>query len=126
MTEPISTFHALVRNRNTYVGSVLGALEYSTNWFVFPNRSTTPLFQRRHDGCLQCLEARSDICAKMSTQGTAVALQQDLEISAGLSRFDHAERVLLSRHGQIDGVIAGDLEEHPRVWPTFVSLSSRV
>ena len=53
----------------------------------------------------------------------AVALREDLEIPSGLGRFDHTERVLLSRHGQIDGVVTGDLQKHAGVRPALVGLS---
>jgi hypothetical protein len=35
----------------------------------------------------------------------AIALHQNVEIASGLSRLDHTEGVLPSRHGQINGAI---------------------
>jgi hypothetical protein len=60
----------------------------------------------------------------MCAQRAAIALHQDVKISSGLSRLDHAEGVLPSRHWHINGVIARDLKEDPRVRTTFVSLPS--
>jgi hypothetical protein len=79
------------------------------------------------DGCLATqgcqesapkrLQTSSHIGPEMRAQRAAIALQQNLEISLGLGRLDHAKGVLPSRHGQIDRVIAGDLQEDPRVRP---------
>ena len=51
-------------------------------------------------------------CAR-SARRAAIALHQDVEIASGLSRLDHTEGVLPSRHGQINGVIARDLNADP-------------
>jgi len=72
MTEPIST--PLYLTGIPTLGPFTEPLSTARTGMLFWNRSNTPLFQRCYDGCLQCLEAGSDVCAKMSTQGTAVAL----------------------------------------------------
>ena len=64
---------------------------------------------------LECRTARAHVGAKMGAQRTAVAVDQDLEIASRLRCLDDAERVPLSRHLQIDGVVARNLEEHARV-----------
>src|SRR5438477_486413 len=54
------------------------------------------------------------------------ALAEHAEIAARLRRFDHAEAVLRSGHGQILRVVAGDLQEHAAVGPALVRLAGRV
>ena len=51
-------------------------------------------------------------CAR-SARRAAIALHQDVEIAAGVSRLDHTEGVLPSR--QINGAIARELNEDPRI-----------
>ena len=59
----------------------------------------------------QPVEAGCQVLAQMHSQSPAAAFGQDLEISAGLRRFDDAEGVLLSRHRQVGGIVAGDLQK---------------
>ena len=53
----------------------------------------------------------------MYAQRAPPALEEYLEVAARLRRLDHAEGVSLSGHGQIDRVLAGDLQEDARVGP---------
>src|ERR1700722_6749392 len=62
----------------------------------------------------------------MHPQCSASALGQNLEISAGLRGFYYAESKFLSRHGQFHGIVAGDLQEYPRVRAAFVGLPRRM
>src|SRR5579884_810041 len=59
----------------------------------------------------------------MDAQRPTPAFCQYLEVAACLGRFHYAECVLLLGNGQIDGIITGDLQKHPRIWAAFVSLS---
>jgi hypothetical protein len=68
--------------------------------------------QRCRDRRLQSLQAGSEVRAEMSAPSAALALEQDLKITSSLGRLDQTETILLSRHRQIDGVIAGDLQAH--------------
>ena len=53
-------------------------------------------------------------CAR-SARRAAIALHQDVDTASGLSGLDHTEGVLPSRHGQINGAIARELNEDPRI-----------
>src|SRR5450755_2543427 len=59
----------------------------------------------------------------MDAQSPASTFREDLEISPRLRRFDHAESVLLVGHGQIGGIVTGDLKNDSTVWPTLVGLT---
>src|ERR1700723_2469317 len=59
----------------------------------------------------------------MYAQGAAVAVSQNLEIATSLCGFHNAERVLLAGHGQVRGIVTGDLQKHAGVRPAFVSLT---
>src|ERR1700758_3848068 len=59
----------------------------------------------------------------MDTQGSAIALGQDLEIAAGLGGFYNTKRILLAGHREIGLVVAGDLEEDSGVGAAFVRLA---
>ena len=59
----------------------------------------------------------------MGAQRPPLTLHQNLEIPSCLSRLDDAECIFLVRHWQIEGVVAGDLQEHARVRATLVGLS---
>jgi hypothetical protein len=45
----------------------------------------------------------------MRAEGAAIALHQNVEITSGLSRLYHTERVFPSGHREIDSVIARNL-----------------
>ncbi len=62
----------------------------------------------------------------MDAQGAAVAVGQDLEVSAGLCGFDDAESVFLPGNLQILRIVTGDLEEHAAVRASFICLSGGV
>jgi len=66
------------------------------------------------------------ILAQVHAQGAPAAFRQHREIAAGLRRLDHAEGVLLSRHGKVGGIIAGNLKEHAAVWAALLGLSRGV
>src|SRR5205809_7970354 len=84
----------------------------------------------RSERCLECgfqrPQARRYISAEMNAHRTAIAVDENLEISPRLSRFHHPERVFLPGHGQIRAIVARHLDEDPRVRPAFVSLAGRV
>ncbi len=71
----------------------------------------------------QTLEAGCQVFAQMDPQGPASAFRQDLEVSPGLRRFHHAERVLLPGHGQVGGIVAGDLQKDSAVRSALVGLA---
>ena len=62
----------------------------------------------------------------MNAQGAPVALGENLEITARLRRFDDAEGVALAGHGQIDGIIAGELQKHAGVGAALIGLAGGV
>ena len=62
----------------------------------------------------------------MDAKRAAAALGEDLEIAAGLRRFDDAEGVFLARNRQVACVVAGDLQEHAGVRAALVGLPGRV
>ena len=62
----------------------------------------------------------------MDPQRSPPAPRQDLEVAAGLDFFDQPEAVTVPGHGQLDGVLTGDLEEYPCVGAAFVGLAGRV
>jgi len=68
----------------------------------------------------------SDVRAEVSAQGPPVTVQQNLEIPSRLRRLDDAECVFLIRHGQVESVVARDLEEHARVRSALIGLAGRV
>jgi hypothetical protein len=47
----------------------------------------------------------------MDAQGPTAALDQHLEVSAGLCRFDYSECVFLYGHGKVQSVVARDLQK---------------
>ena len=75
--------------------------------------------------CRQCHNFQHHL-AQVHAQGAAAAVREDLEISAGLRGFDHAESVLRAGHGKIVSVVAGDLQEHAGVRAAFVCLAGGV
>src|SRR5208337_338216 len=62
--------------------------------------------------CCQLRESCSYVAAEVHAQRAAIAVGQNLEVSASLCRFHHSESVLLSGDGQVLGVVARDLQEH--------------
>ena len=62
----------------------------------------------------------------MDAEGAAAAVEQDLEIATGLSGFDDAESVFLAGNGEVEGVVACDLQDHSVVTAALVSLSGRM
>lgn len=71
----------------------------------------------------QPVEAGCQVLAQVDPQRPASTFRQDLEVSPGLRRFDHAEGVLLPGHGEVGGIIAGDLQNDAAVRSTLVSLT---
>ena len=71
-------------------------------------------------------EAGGDVGAEVDAEGAAAALDQDLEVAARLRRLDDAEGVFLTGHGQVVGVVAGDLQEDARVRTALVGLTRRM
>src|SRR5260221_13242404 len=62
----------------------------------------------------------------MNAQSPPPALGEDIEIAARLRRLDGAESVFLAGHGKVLRIVAGDLQEDPRIGPALVSLSRRM
>src|SRR4030095_5037939 len=62
----------------------------------------------------------------MYPQGATLALQQHVEVASRLGRFDDAECVLLPGHGNIERIVAGELQEDTGVRSTLVCLPGRV
>src|SRR4029453_16166519 len=82
--------------------------------------------ERRNECSLQSTQMSSDVRAEVSAQGAPVTVQQNLEIPSRLRRLDDAECVFLIRHGQVESVVARDLEEHARVRSALIGLAGRV
>ena len=74
----------------------------------------------------QTLEAGCQVVAQMDPQRAASAFRQHLEISAGLRRFHDAEGVFLAGHGQVGGIVAGDLQKDSAVRSALVGLPGGV
>ena len=64
--------------------------------------------------------------AQVNAQRAAVAVEQDLEIAAGLGGFDRAESVFLVGNRQVARVVRSDLQKDAVVCAAFVGLSGRV
>src|ERR1700675_1629795 len=71
---------------------------------------------------LKCFQTGRHVGAEMDSQRAAVAVRENLEITSRLRCLYHAERVLLTRHGEICGVVAGDLQEDAGVRTALVGL----
>src|SRR5579884_1023509 len=76
------------------------------------------LFQRR--------QSRRKILTQMHAQCAAIALSQYLEVASRLSCFHDTEGELLSRNGNVDGVVASDLQKDSRIGTAFVRLPGRM
>ena len=74
----------------------------------------------------QASEAGCQTFAQMDPQRAPPTFREDLEVSPGLRRFDHAEGVCLPRDGQVGCIFAGDLEKDSAVRSTFVGLTCRM
>src|ERR1700737_2740707 len=57
------------------------------------------------------------------TQATAAALGQHAEIAARLRGLDHTEGGLLTGHGEILGIVCGNLQEYAAVGAALVGLT---
>src|SRR5580765_1812512 len=62
----------------------------------------------------------------MHPKGASSALSKYCEIAAGLCSLDNTERVFLVGDRQIDGVVAGDLQEDAGIGSAFVGLAGGV
>src|SRR5215471_19924560 len=78
--------------------------------------------QRLLDGLAEFCQIALDVFAEMNTQRAAPALGKHGKVAARLSSLHDAESVFLPGHGNVRGVIAGDLQEHTAVRATLVSL----
>src|SRR5208283_1151270 len=63
---------------------------------------------------------------EMDPQRTPPVLDHRVEVAASLRVLHDAEGIGVARNGDVLGVVAGDLQEDPRVWTALVSLSRRV
>src|SRR5690606_16362861 len=70
-------------------------------------------------------EAALDV-VQVHAQRATPAVRQHAEVAARLRRLHHAERVAPAGHGQIDGIVAGHLQEHPGVRAALVGLAGGV
>src|SRR4051812_44599890 len=75
---------------------------------------------------MEAFEAGCDVGAEVDAEGTAAAVGEDLEVAPGLRGLDYAEGVAMAGDGEVDGIVAGDLQEHARVGAAFVGLAGRV
>src|SRR5262249_2493568 len=75
---------------------------------------------------LQRRQASGNLAGNVNVQGAPAALEQDIEITARLRSFDHAETGAMPRNRQIFAVIGGDLQEYAAVRPALVSLPGRM
>src|SRR6185503_15590829 len=82
--------------------------------------------QRCTHRLLERAETGADVGAQMYPQGATLALQQYVEVASSLGRLHDAECVLLPWDGNIEGVIASELEEDTRIRSTLVCLPGRV
>src|SRR5262249_5202760 len=81
-------------------------------------------------GLLDCAaqrgETRIEIASDVGPQSAAAALGEDVVIAACLRCLDDAKGVGLSWHGQVVGVVAGDLQKDAAVRPAFIGLPCRM
>ena len=75
---------------------------------------TSDLLQRLLQRRTQLGEILAYVFAEMHAQRAAAAFGQHREIAASLRGLHDAERVFLFGHREIDGVVAGDLQETRR------------
>src|SRR5246127_4412600 len=68
-------------------------------------------------------QSSSYIRPQMNSQCAAISFRKNLKVTASLRRFYDPECVFLLRHGNIDFVIASDLEKHAGVGPTLIGLT---
>src|SRR5439155_4701812 len=85
-----------------------------------------PSSQRLVDRIREHLETGAHVVAEMHAQRAAAAVGEHLKITARLRRLDDAKGELLPGHGQIDRVVAGDLQEDAARRPAFVGLTGGV
>src|SRR5664280_2778205 len=83
------------------------------------------LFERRIHCAGKLRQARIDIL-EVNTQRAATALNQHLEVAAGLRGLHHAETVGMAGHVDVGWVIAGNLQEHAGIRAAFVGLPRRM
>src|SRR5215472_315491 len=83
----------------------------------------SPLLPSFCNRLLHLIQPTFHIHRQMYTQCATLTFGQNLKIATRLRCLDDAESVFLLRYGQIDGVIAGDLQEYAAVGAAFVRLS---
>src|ERR1700682_1880482 len=103
---------------NPIIPSCMEVLPLSFLFFSDPRDSLRQRFGYRVSQRLQ----PSLNVLQVNATSAAVAVGQDLEISASLRLLHHSESILLSGHRQIGLIVAGHLQEHTRVRTAFVSL----
>src|SRR5215469_6236305 len=96
------------------------------NFFKPNRRRIAALRQSLSHGRSQRGESRCHVFAEVHAQCASPALGKDGEIPARLRRLDNTECVFLFRHGEVIGVVAGNLQEDTTVRPALVSLARRV
>src|SRR2546430_2187707 len=62
----------------------------------------------------------------MYAQRAPAALGQHFKVAARLGGLHNSESIFLPRHGQVNRVVASDLQENSGVWSAFVSLPGRM
>src|SRR5208283_3394211 len=83
------------------------------------------LFERRIRCAGKLRQPRIDIF-EVDTQRTTTALQQHLEVAAGLRCLHDAEAIGMAGHVDIHRIIAGDLQEYTGIRAAFVGLPGRM
>src|ERR1700687_3378833 len=90
---------------------------------IMPSCILISLIQRILNRSIEHLQTSFEIAFEMHAQRTAAALGQHAEIAACLRGLDHAESGLLTGHGQIPGIVCGNLQEYAAVGAALVGLS---
>src|SRR5882762_6589462 len=62
----------------------------------------------------------------MDAKRTTAAFGENVEVAAGLRSFYGPERIFLARDGEIESVVAGDLQKDAAVRTAFISLAGGV
>src|ERR1700756_5363553 len=93
---------------------------------IIPSCIFFVLTQRFGDRSIQHLQALFQIALQMHPQRAPAALGQDVEITAGLCRLDHAKACLLAGDSKILGIVGGDLQKHSGVGAALVGLTGRM
>src|SRR5213595_1778771 len=89
----------------------------------FQNETVATLRQYLLDDGLELRQVCLHVFPNMHPQGAPVSFGEHLEVATGLRRLDDAKGIFLAGHGQIHGVVAGNLQEDSAVGTAFVGLA---